>query len=78
MGMIIRTKSDPIIIIGAGMAGLTAARLLSWSKLSVLVLEKGRGVGGGLDKLEICPVDVRTWLENLDLKWEHRNPAGTR
>jgi PIN domain nuclease of toxin-antitoxin system len=28
-----------------------------------------------LDKLEILPVDVRTWLENLDLKWEHRDPA---
>jgi PIN domain nuclease of toxin-antitoxin system len=28
-----------------------------------------------LDKLEIRPVDVRTWLENLELKWEHRDPA---
>jgi PIN domain nuclease of toxin-antitoxin system len=28
-----------------------------------------------LDKLEILPVDVRTWLENLDLDWEHRDPA---
>ena len=28
-----------------------------------------------LDKLEIRPVDVRTWLENLDLEWEHRDPA---
>lgn len=28
-----------------------------------------------IDKLEILPVDVRTWLENLDLKWEHRDPA---
>lgn len=28
-----------------------------------------------LDKLEILAVDVRTWLENLDLKWEHRDPA---
>lgn len=28
-----------------------------------------------LDKLEILPVNVRTWLENLDLKWEHRDPA---
>jgi PIN domain nuclease of toxin-antitoxin system len=28
-----------------------------------------------LDKLEIVPVDVRTWLENLSLEWEHRDPA---
>jgi PIN domain nuclease of toxin-antitoxin system len=28
-----------------------------------------------LDRLEILPVDVRTWLENLDLPWEHRDPA---
>lgn len=28
-----------------------------------------------LDKFEILPVDVRTWLENLSLDWEHRDPA---
>ena len=28
-----------------------------------------------LDKLEIRPVDVRIWLENLYLEWEHRDPA---
>jgi PIN domain nuclease of toxin-antitoxin system len=28
-----------------------------------------------LEGLEILPVDVRTWLENLDLPWEHRDPA---
>jgi PIN domain nuclease of toxin-antitoxin system len=28
-----------------------------------------------LDKFEIVPVDVRTWLENLSLDWEHRDPA---
>lgn len=37
---------DPILIIGAGMAGLTAARLLEQAKRPVLVLDKGRGVGG--------------------------------
>lgn len=33
---------------------------------------------GGLQKLEILeilPVDVQTWLDNLDLDWEHRDPA---
>jgi PIN domain nuclease of toxin-antitoxin system len=28
-----------------------------------------------LDRLEILPVDVQTWLDNLDLPWEHRDPA---
>ena len=39
-------KTDPILIIGAGMAGLSAARLLRDANLPVLVLDKGRGVGG--------------------------------
>jgi len=28
-----------------------------------------------LETLEILPVDVQTWLENLGLDWEHRDPA---
>ena len=28
-----------------------------------------------LERLEILAVDVQTWLENLDLPWEHRDPA---
>jgi predicted NAD/FAD-dependent oxidoreductase len=40
------SKVDPIVIIGAGMAGLTAGRLLREAGLPVLVLDKGRGVGG--------------------------------
>jgi PIN domain nuclease of toxin-antitoxin system len=28
-----------------------------------------------LETLEILPVDVQTWLDNLDLDWEHRDPA---
>lgn len=25
--------------------------------------------------LEILPVDVQTWLDNLDLPWDHRDPT---
>ena len=35
-----------IIIIGAGMAGLSAARILTQKRYEVIVLDKGRGVGG--------------------------------
>jgi PIN domain nuclease of toxin-antitoxin system len=28
-----------------------------------------------LDRVEILPVDVQTWLDNLNLPWEHRDPA---
>ncbi|MEZ4961390.1 MAG: FAD-dependent oxidoreductase [Saprospiraceae bacterium] len=35
-----------VIIVGAGMAGLSAARHLNKANISCLVLDKGRGVGG--------------------------------
>ncbi len=28
-----------------------------------------------LERLEIRPVDVQAWLDNLALDWEHRDPA---
>lgn len=28
-----------------------------------------------LEQLEIIPVDVRTWLDNVALDWDHRDPA---
>ena len=28
-----------------------------------------------LDKLDILPVDLRSWLGNLSLNWEHKDPA---
>lgn len=28
-----------------------------------------------LEGLEILPVDVQSWLDNLELSWEHRDPA---
>ena len=38
--------SDRVIVIGAGMAGLACARALKSAGLEVLVLDKGRGIGG--------------------------------
>jgi len=28
-----------------------------------------------VDRVEIWPVDVDTWLRNLELAWDHRDPA---
>ena len=36
----------PIVIIGAGMAGLACARRLADAGLAPVVLDKGRGIGG--------------------------------
>ena len=41
-----RSNVDPVLIIGAGMAGLTAAQMLKRANCPLLVLDKGRGVGG--------------------------------
>lgn len=30
---------------------------------------------GRLECLEIVPVDAEIWMRNLELKWEHRDPA---
>ena len=40
------TMTQKIAVIGAGMAGLTAAKILSQKGFSVDVFDKGRGVGG--------------------------------
>lgn len=29
----------------------------------------------GVDRVEIIPVDELTWIESIDLDWEHRDPA---
>lgn len=42
------TQQQSCVILGAGLAGLTAARFLTQRGLAVTVLDKGRGVGGRL------------------------------
>jgi PIN domain nuclease of toxin-antitoxin system len=29
----------------------------------------------GLERLSVCPVDVETWVANLQLSWDHKDPA---
>ena len=28
-----------------------------------------------IDRLDILPVDIQTWIKNLELDWDHRDPA---
>lgn len=42
------TQQQSCVILGAGLAGLTAARFLTQRGIAVTVLDKGRGVGGRL------------------------------
>jgi PIN domain nuclease of toxin-antitoxin system len=28
-----------------------------------------------IDRLDILPIDVQTWIKNLELNWDHRDPA---
>lgn len=28
-----------------------------------------------IDRLDILPIDVQTWIKNLELDWDHRDPA---
>lgn len=43
-----KNNSATVLVIGAGIAGLTAARMLTQKGYDSLVLDKGRGVGGRL------------------------------
>ena len=45
------TDESDILIVGAGAAGLAAARELSFSKLSVVVLEARDRIGGRINTL---------------------------
>ena len=53
------TKDADIIIIGAGAAGLAAARELSSAGLSVIVLEARDRIGGRINThLDTCPIEL--------------------
>jgi renalase len=56
--------SADVVIIGSGMAGLTCADLLRDAGVSVLVLDKGRGVGGRM-------ATRRVSLPGAELRFDH-------
>ncbi|HEY5747869.1 MAG TPA: FAD-dependent oxidoreductase, partial [Chryseolinea sp.] len=48
MSVITSTPQADVVVIGAGLSGLFAAGKLNASGYRVIVLDKGRGVGGRL------------------------------
>ncbi len=54
------TSRQPVIVVGAGIAGLACARVLADGGRAVVVLERGRGVGGRMAtrRVEGQPVDL--------------------
>jgi predicted NAD/FAD-dependent oxidoreductase len=57
-------KTD-VLILGAGMAGLAAARVCQEKGLSVQIIDKGRGVGGRVATRRLGPRDTPTG------RWDH-------
>jgi hypothetical protein len=53
------TMRQSVLVIGAGMSGLTAARHLQQHGMTVTVVDKGRGVGGRLATRRITTEDGR-------------------
>ena len=53
-------ETSDVIVVGAGISGLTAARMLSTKGLNVLVLEGRDRVGGRIHSIEFggCTVDM--------------------
>ena len=81
---------DPAVLTPAARQAIDGARQVVVSSISIweiaIKVKRGRlslplpvsGYAERLERLsglEIRPVDVQTWLDNLALDWEHRDPA---
>ena len=52
------STEHPIVVVGAGLAGATAARLLADHGFDVVVLDKGRRVGGRTSRRRVDEVVI--------------------
>ena len=60
------TTVHPVVVVGAGLAGATAARLLADHGFDVLVLDKGRRVGGRTSRRRVDDVVLTHGAPRLD------------
>jgi deoxyribodipyrimidine photo-lyase len=85
------TTDHPIVVVGAGLAGAVAARLLADHGFDVFVMDKGRRVGGrcsrrrvdevvvnhGASRLDGWPSWMEAWIDQaVDLGWMERSEEG--
>jgi photolyase PhrII len=62
------TTPHPVVVVGAGLAGAVAARLLADHGFDVLILDKGRRVGGRCSRRRVDDVVVTHGASQLD-RW---------
>lgn len=70
-GFLKGVKRPKVLVIGAGAAGLTAARLLQQKGIRVIVLEARDRIGGRIHSRKVggVPIDLgATWLHGTDLQ----------
>ena len=87
------TTPHPVVVVGAGLAGAVAARLLADHGFDVLILDKGRRVGGrcsrrrvddvvvthGASQLDRWPAWMEAWIEEaIAHGWMERGEEGVR
>jgi PIN domain nuclease of toxin-antitoxin system len=74
-----RTACDQIHVTGAAISSISLWEIgIKIKKGTLDINDSLRGFVARLKSLgvvEIVPIDERIWLANLELQWEHRDPA---